>query len=592
METLLRNVFFGRLAPLLIFMISLALSIIGSGYVYYSIHRENKLRFQAHSDTLVNQIRNRLERYQSALIQTRSLFSAGYPVTREVFKRYVDGLGLFDMYPGIQGLGYVQKVARADLRRHEASIKNEGFPEYRVWPLQPERAEYFPVVYIEPFDWRNQRAFGYDMTTESARNSTMTRAMETGKPAMTEVVRLVQETAVNPQSGFLLYVPVYEPDLPTETVEQRSKALRGFIYSPYRAVDFFEALFGKRNSPGLETDFEVYSNVQPNEIELLYDHIESPKEYSRWRGSTFDRTVYFEFGGTLWQIAFHSLPAFVPNYQRYSPFVVFLAGVLLSLLFFAMATERQRLMIEHSQRLEESILARDEFLSIASHELKTPITSLKLEFQLAAKLIAANNPEVYSKERVERRISIANRQLERMANLIEDMLDVSRITTGKLAMNIEAVNLPTLVEEVLDRFSEQVRSAGIELKRDIPRSTIVIEADRYRLEQLLDNLLTNAIKYGEGRPIEVNVRALASRVEISIRDHGMGIAQENLNRIFQRFERVASPTNIAGLGIGLYVSKKIVEAQGGSISVDSQLGQGSTFLIRLPYRQTKRLSAA
>jgi signal transduction histidine kinase len=249
-------------------------------------------------------------------------------------------------------------------------------------------------------------------------------------------------------------------------------------------------------------------------------------------------------------------------------------------------------MIEHSQRLEESIQARDEFLSIASHELKTPITSLKLQFQMAAKLAAANNPEVYSKERVERRIAIANRQLERMAKLIEDMLDVSRITTGKLAMNVEKVDLPLLVEEVLDRFSEQLRSAGIEVKREIPKSPVVIEADRYRLEQLLDNLLTNAIKYGEGKPIGVKVQAFADRVEINIRDHGMGIAKENLERIFQRFERVASPTNIAGLGIGLYVSKKIVEAQGGSIAVDSQLGQGSTFLIRLPYRQTRRSNAA
>ena len=243
----------------------------------------------------------------------------------------------------------------------------------------------------------------------------------------------------------------------------------------------------------------------------------------------------------------------------------------------AMPVENSRLYRE----AQEAVKARDEFLSIASHELRTPLTSLTLQLQGLLKSIQTEGLRHMPQDRVKRRLEGASEQVERMAILVNRLLDVSRITAGRVELDIEDVNVAGLVGEVLDRFEIELRAANVHLTFDL-LDRPVVRADRFRLDQVLTNLLSNAIKYGRGNPINVSVDCKIDKAVLVVEDQGIGISPENQQQIFERFERAATSSSVTGLGLGLYISKRLVEAMGGTISVSSQPDVGSRFTIELP----------
>ena len=163
--------------------------------------------------------------------------------TRQEWRRYVRTLQIQTYFPGIQGIGFSTMLAPSDLQAHVDAVREEGFPDYRVRP-EGERRLYSAIVYLEPFDWRNQRAFGYDMFSNPMRRSAMERARDTGEPSVSGRVILVQETREDVQAGFLVYLPVYRSGLPTDTMLQRRQALIGFVYAPFRVSDLMEGILG------------------------------------------------------------------------------------------------------------------------------------------------------------------------------------------------------------------------------------------------------------------------------------------------------------------------------------------------------------
>lgn len=239
--------------------------------------------------------------------------------------------------------------------------------------------------------------------------------------------------------------------------------------------------------------------------------------------------------------------------------------------------ERDRLVGE----LQEAVRARDEFLSIASHELKTPLTSLKLQAQMNRRRLERGDSTLLDPKNLAKYVQGTDRQVNRLARLVEDMLDISRIAHGKLKVEREEFELGLLVRDVADRFADVLDASGCKC-RITTESKIVGRWDRYRIEQVVSNLLTNVGKYGAGKPVEISVTSDGAHAVVQVRDFGMGIAQENLKRVFQRFERAISASAITGLGLGLYISRQIVEAHGGEIWAESEVGKGSTFFVRLP----------
>lgn len=233
------------------------------------------------------------------------------------------------------------------------------------------------------------------------------------------------------------------------------------------------------------------------------------------------------------------------------------------------------------ERQTAAVQQRDDFLSIASHELKTPITSMKLQVQIRKRYLQKGDPSVFEPTKVKALIDFTETQLERLARLVDDMLDISRIVNGKLSLNRQPMELGALVEEVLSGFSAQFQSAGCEVELKVSGRVFGFW-DRYRIEQVVANLFTNAIKYGPGKPVCIDVGWKGPKAYLSVRDCGMGIAPENQERIFDRFERAVSGGGISGLGLGLFISRQILDLHEGTISVESKVGVGSTFTVELP----------
>jgi PAS domain S-box-containing protein len=243
----------------------------------------------------------------------------------------------------------------------------------------------------------------------------------------------------------------------------------------------------------------------------------------------------------------------------------------------ALALENARLY----QKAQEAISARDEFLSIASHELRTPLTPLQITFQRLLRDRSRERLDRIEGERLRTMLVRSERQVHRLAALIDNLLDVSRISSGKLRLQREQVDLGELVREVASRFSEELARAQctVELRVEAPAMG---RWDRLRIEQVVTNLLGNAIKYGAGKPIDVRVGRDDEGAQLMIRDNGIGIDADNIARIFDRFERAVSSRSYGGLGLGLYIVRQIVEAHGGRIRVTSEPGSGSMFVVDLP----------
>lgn len=227
----------------------------------------------------------------------------------------------------------------------------------------------------------------------------------------------------------------------------------------------------------------------------------------------------------------------------------------------------------------EAIQARDLFLSVASHELRTPLTTLQLQLQSLQRSLARAGE--LPKE-IASRLSSSLRQTRRLADLINELLDVSRITYGRLAPERSETNLATIVREVIERYRVSLDQAGSELTVRGLDEGVVGYWDPLRVDQIVDNLLSNAIKYGEGKPIEVEIGVVKGRARIFVRDHGIGISPKDQERIFERFERAVSTRYYGGFGLGLWITRQVVEAHGGTIQVESELDVGSTFVVELP----------
>jgi PAS domain S-box-containing protein len=239
--------------------------------------------------------------------------------------------------------------------------------------------------------------------------------------------------------------------------------------------------------------------------------------------------------------------------------------------------------------LRAAISIRDDFLSIASHELRTPLATLKLQVQLFQLNREKEILKIYEPAYVNKLIDQTERQASRLTRLVDDMLDISRISTGKLRIEKEPASLFLLVKEVVDRLKPSMIQAGTPPELICPEK---IEGfwDKYRLEQVITNLLTNAMRYGGMKPVLVKLEKLDSSVaRISVRDHGIGIAKEAQERIFDRFERAVKSDNISGLGLGLFITRQIVELHGVKIWVESELGAGSTFFIDLPLSELEKM---
>ncbi|WP_208511740.1 hybrid sensor histidine kinase/response regulator [Variovorax paradoxus] len=238
------------------------------------------------------------------------------------------------------------------------------------------------------------------------------------------------------------------------------------------------------------------------------------------------------------------------------------------------------------RELERAVRMRDDFMSMVSHELRTPLNTLYLEAQLRQLHVSKGNLAAFTADRLPAMIERDQRQIRNMVRLIDDMLDVTRMRKDALSIQPKPTDLAQLARAVVENLRQQAEAAGSEISLRAPAELPGVW-DEFRIEQVLTNLLTNALRYGGGRPVEMVVAQVGTGEDgfarVSVRDRGIGIAAEDQARIFEQFERTEhSRKHAAGLGLGLYITRQIVDLHGGRIGVESAPGEGSTFSVELP----------
>ncbi len=243
-------------------------------------------------------------------------------------------------------------------------------------------------------------------------------------------------------------------------------------------------------------------------------------------------------------------------------------------------TERKRL--EERARLwrqaREEVRERDEFLSIASHELRTPVAALQLQLQLLQR--AAHRSLEELPRALEGKLDALERQTRRIGILVGELLDVSRMRLGRLELAFEPVDLSEVARDTVLHLRDEVERSGSRLLLDLAPTPG--RFDRSRIEQVITNLIANAAKFGQGKPITLHVAPDGERARLRVTDRGIGIPAEDQARVFERFERAVTSQHFGGLGLGLYIARQIVEAHGGEIRVESAPGAGTSFVVLLP----------
>ena len=284
--------------------IGLLASVFAGLQVKQDIERDAARRFEFTSAQVALRIQERLGSYALILQGAAGLFAGPDSVDRKAWRTYVEKLSAHESVPGVQGIGFSKIVPPNQLDAHVASIRAEGFPEYTVRP-SGERAVYTSIVYLEPFEGRNLRAFGFDMFSEPVRRNAMERARDTGEAALSGKVELVQETGKEVQAGALMYVPVYRNGAPLNTAEQRRSALIGWTYSPYRMKDLMGGILANwTSSEGKVVDLHIYDGPEAMADKLLFDSHPASVPHA---DSLFYQQRTIEFHGSQWLLVFDAI---------------------------------------------------------------------------------------------------------------------------------------------------------------------------------------------------------------------------------------------------------------------------------------------
>ena len=248
--------------------------------------------------------------------------------------------------------------------------------------------------------------------------------------------------------------------------------------------------------------------------------------------------------------------------------------------FVELARQRQELQ-EAKAQLQRAVSMRDDFMSMIAHELRNPLNSVYLQAQLRRKMVGG--PKQPDAQAMLRMVERDERQIRSMVRLLDDMLDVSRARTGKLTIVPAPFDLVASAQVVVEAIQEQGKATGVQVTLSAP-PTLEIVGDEFRIEQVITNLLTNALRYGQGKPVAVavGVREEVPEAFVSVRDQGMGIAAADQERIFEQFERTEGAAQVAGLGLGLYIARQIAQAHHGRLEVRSAPGEGAEFVLSLP----------
>jgi signal transduction histidine kinase/ActR/RegA family two-component response regulator/sensor domain CHASE-containing protein len=550
--------------------LTLVITILGWMLSSQAIEKRANDRFAFEVQDAQQRIQTRFNQYEQILRGGVAFFDAHSEVSRAHWNKYVSSLNLQVNLAGLQGFAFAERINQADLPEHIARVRAEGFPQYTVTP-PGDRDLYFPITLIEPFDLQNQRAFGFDMFSEPVRREAMTRAMDTGRAALSGIVQLKQDNVENATPGFLMYLPVYKSGAELNSAQDRRHAIRGFVYSPFRGVDLMGNVLGRGKTP---LSFKLYDSANLTQQSLIYSSSTDSKIKARSAPADHQHTITvpIDLPGRTWMVQFESTPDFDEEVHNATPKLILFAGGIINLLLFLTIFS----LVQQRKKLSAS-RAKSLFLANMSHEIRTPLNAI----------IGLNN---LIKERVKdpqtaRYAQQAQDESEHLLALLNDVLSFSQIESGLAKTESIPFNLRDQVDKTVSQFKLKAKAKGLQLEVEFDGSNPVwIKGDPTRYAQVLGNLMSNAIKFSqEGRVlVKVQTDALNTTqavIRTEVHDQGIGFDVREFERLVTPFEQADNTTTrrFGGTGLGLAISKSLAELMGGSLYVSSEVGQGSIF---------------
>lgn len=315
--------------PFIVLILTLAIALFFWLIFDASLKDRAANLYREKTEQISSRIVNRLNDHEQVLRGGAGLFSASRYVTREEWHRYITSLALREHHPGILGVGFSEWITPDQKESHIRSIRSQGFPDYTIRP-EGNREAYTSIIYLEPFNWRNRRAFGYDMFSEKTRRTAMQRAQDEGIAALTGKVTLMQETEKDRQNGILMYLPVYRNGVAIATREERRAAILGFVYSPIRINDF---IYGTLSKLPVDIAFDIYAADRETSDALLFSSSAATgRDAADDHHPDFRSTMKLDVYGTAWLISFRSLPEFSRELGRSQSYSALAGGVAVSFL--------------------------------------------------------------------------------------------------------------------------------------------------------------------------------------------------------------------------------------------------------------------
>ena len=575
-----------------VLVVALLLTGLASYYVRQNVEARERERFEEIVGSTERAVDRRMQTYVDAMLDGRGLFAASESVTREEWSEYVAGSDLERRYPGIQAIAYAEQVPLEEREAHVRRVRGEGFSSYDLRP-SGERYEYFPLVYVEPFEGVNRSLFGYDFYSDRVNRDAMEQARDTGLPRASGKVDL-EGPGISRQSGFLVYTPVYGDGASPVTPDERREALQGYIVSVFRTGDLLEGIFGEQPDP--EVDFEVFDGAEFTRANLLHDDDGVLHAGEISHSAHFSEIVTMEVAGRIWSLYFSTLPGFEPGWRSNLPLFVLLSGLAISLMLFGvtwmlvesrMRTERVGRQLEETNRelenanrnleetnreLEGANRELEAFSYSVSHDLRAPLRSIEGFSQI---LLEDHATQLDDEARgYLGRVRAASR---RMALLIDDLLDLSRVSRGPLRR--EVIDLSAMAREVAAELEKS--RPGREV-RFVIADGLTANGDPRLLRIALENLLGNAFKFTEKQPhATVEFAAAGDRSAYYVRDNGVGFDMAYATKLFGAFQRLHGTEDFEGTGIGLATVQRIVQRHGGRVWAEGEVGKGATFFFTL-----------
>ncbi len=563
--------------PLVIFLAILILTFWTWRATRINLDRQMSTVISSREDDIRDSLKQRLASYEQILLGGAGLFRSSDEVTANEWHNYVSTFSVDSQYPGVQSIGYLLNTPAENVSATTSLLRNQGVTDFSISPTG-DRSNYTPIIYLEP----QSNGIGLDMSADPVRKSSLEYARDTGHSTLTPPTAALMPNSTTNELVFFLFTPQYRPNNPIDTPAQRKQALQGYVYAGFRSQDFFNSLF-RISSTDTNLGFRVWAMVDGNDKAFYqtpnYDALNSVRNHRSDKNTV-------ELYGQTWTFEYVlGSDTLTSQQQRSGPWWVLILGftlgiLLCSVIYLLLKTRANELA---QQKDKEVDIAKDELLSLASHQLRTPATTVKQYLGMVLQDFAG---DITNTQRNLLQSAYAGN--ERQLYIINEMLHVAKVDAGRITLARKKYDIVKLVKEVVKELEPDIRQAGHKIKTNYPSKPVILNIDDHMLRMAIENLLSNAIKYTpEAGKIEISVATKGNRVRISVSDSGVGIAPDDIPKIYKLFTRLDNSLTetVSGTGVGLYLTKHLVELHHGRIHVESEPDKGSTFTISLPYRR-------